>query len=202
MTPDLKTPLLWALGLCLVAALVGLGAQYVRMASLRVVLADEIAARAKENEARATAGNNDAVHVAGAQVTHATDQQEIVHELTKAKGALASVGERNRALTVRLRDTSAALTAARDRIEAAGDAAACRDQGDRPSAILDLLEEAGRLSAISGELAVEGRSIIERRDAEVRALKALVQADRELMARAAGVGLIVVPGSRLPPAEK
>lgn len=186
MLPDLKTPALWALGAALLAALAGLVAQRIEIAELGKKLSDEVAQHAKTEAARAQLATADAVRVAGAQQTHATDQQGIVDELATAKRALAGAGAEHRALSGRLRDTAAQLTAARDRLEAASRPPACADSGDQHRAVVGLLEEAGRLSAESGDLAAEGRGLLVQREAEVRALKALVLADRALMQRAAG----------------
>lgn len=186
--PDLKTPLFWALGVGLVAALVGLGVQRVELADAARALSDEHQARAEENATRARAALRDAQKTAEAEKQHATDQQGIVHELNQTKAALVVVDAGRRDLAGRLHDTAGELAAARYRLQASGDAAACGDTGDQRATLFGLLEEAGRLSARSGELAGEGASLLEQRDAEVKALKGMVDADRALMVRAADQG--------------
>ncbi|MNY54890.1 hypothetical protein D3C86_1908160 [compost metagenome] len=83
-------------------------------------------------------------------------------------------------LAAGLRDAFAAV-AARDREEAAAHAAGSGDPGDRPDAVDSLFGEAGELLARSAELQEEARSIVTRRDSEVKALKAQVAVDRELL---------------------
>lgn len=190
--PDLKTPLLWLLCLGLAAALVGIGAGQLELAKVRAELADVKAVHLREEAARATAALNDAVAVGEARATHATVQQEIVHVLTKPDPALAAALSDNRALAGRLRIVSDQLAAARDRPEGEADPASCRSEGDPSRALLGLLEEAGRLLSEGIELDGEGRSLVVRRDAEVRALKALLAADRALM-EPGGTGLTELP---------
>lgn len=189
--PDWKTPALWVLGLALVSALVALGVQHVAMADLRTELEAEKRGRAQdqtkreaEDRQREVAAREDAAKVANAERAHAAQQQELTHELTQAQLALAQERDRRRVADGRLRDVSAQLDATRDRLEAQGDAAPSCYSADQYRALLGLVAESGRLAARCGELVGEGRELVVRRDAEVKALKAQVEADRELVEEA------------------
>lgn len=182
---DFKTPLVWLLALALAAALAGLGAKQVQLSELRVKHADQLVKVERQAAERAEASASAAIQIAQDQAGHAATQQEIVHDFTKPDPQLAAALADGRDLARRLRDTSAQLAAARAAPDA--DPAACRDQGDQHAAVVELLREAGRLSAESVDLAVEGRQALARRDREVAALMRLVGADRRLFGEAGGV---------------
>jgi hypothetical protein len=151
MLPDLKTPLLWALGLGLVAALATAGIERTRAAGAR---ADAAAARKDLAEYRATAAESSRL-AERAQRTQEQiwrsrvdgviqdGQQQIA--AARVDAATAAAGER------RLRDQLAAYRAA---VRAASAAPAIA--GGRPPAegALDLLADLfGRADARAGELA-------------------------------------------------
>ncbi|WP_426391981.1 hypothetical protein [Variovorax sp. R-27] len=174
MLPDLKTPLLWALGLGLVAALATAGIERTRAAGARADLASEKADRAKENTARALAALVDLQRVVALMASHAKTQQENVNAFEKR---LKVLDDRRRTVVAerdRLRQQYAAF-AARDRDQAATDPAACQRVADR-SAVL------AAMAVRSRELLEGGRLVVERRDNEVQLLLDTVKNDRALLA--------------------
>lgn len=88
MLPDLKTPLLWALGLGLVAALATAGIERTRAAGARADLASEKADRAKEDTVRAMAALADLQRVVALVANHAKTQQENVNAFESRPKAL------------------------------------------------------------------------------------------------------------------
>lgn len=199
--PDVKTPLLWLLGVLLAAAVAGLIAQHLELANMRVKMAEAAATRATETAQRATLAAADEKQTAGAQAQHAIDQQEIAHELAQAKQALSLARAGRADVDRRMRDTAAQLAAARAQLQAGGDAAPTGSCEHRHAATFGLLEEGHRLAAEGVELVGEGADLLAERDAEVKALAAQIQADRALMLRAAGQGLRVPPGLFKAPAD-
>lgn len=174
MLPDLKTPLLWVLGLGLVAALAAAGVEHTRVANAREDLADEQRDRAAENTARALAALKDLERTVALVAAHARAQQENVNAY---ESKLVTLDARRRAAAgaaERMRQQYAAF-AARDRSEATTDPAACQRVADR-SAIL------AAMAARSRELLERGRLVVEGRDNEVQLLLGTVTTDRALLA--------------------
>lgn len=172
--PGLKTPLLWVLGLGLVAALATAGIERTRAAGARADLATEKADRAKENTARALAALKDLQRTVVLMATHAKTQQENVDAY---ETKLAVLDGRRRAAAgdaERLRKQYAAY-ASRDRDQAVGDPVACQRVADR-SAVL------AAMAARSRELLERGRLVVEGRDNEVQLLLGTVKNDRSLLA--------------------
>jgi hypothetical protein len=170
--PDLKTPLLWALGLGLVAALATAGIERTRAAGARAGLAAEQRDRAKENTARALVALADLQRTVVLVAAHAKVQQENVDAYEEK---LAALDGRRRAAASdveRVRKQYAAY-AARDRGKAATDPTACQRVADR-SAVL------AAMAARSRELLERGRLVVEGRDNEVQLLLGTVKNDRAL----------------------
>lgn len=173
MQPDLRTPLLWALGLSLVAALATAGVERVRAAGARGALANEQRDRAKDNTARALAALEDLQRLIKMQAAHAKAQQENVNAYEKK---LAALDGRRRAAASdaeRMRQQFAAF-AALDRDQTASDPAACLRIADRSAVLADL-------AARGRELLERGRFVVEQRDAEVSLLLGTVHSDRTLL---------------------
>ncbi|WP_157755076.1 hypothetical protein [Variovorax boronicumulans] len=175
--PDIRTPLLWLLGVGLIAALGVAGIERTRAAGARAALATEKRSRAQEDADRYRVALADALRSSEKMAAHAAAQQGLTHALAQETSARIAAERSNGQLAAGLRDAFAAF-AARDREEAAAHAAGPRDSGDRPGAIDSLFGEAGELLARSADLQEEARSIVTRRDSEVKALKAQVEADR------------------------
>ena len=174
MQPDLKTSLLWVLGLALMAALATAGIERTRAANARADLASEKADRSKENTARALAALADLQRVVTLVASHTKTQQENVNAFEKR---LKVLDDRRRTVAAerdRVRQQYAAF-AARDRDQAATDAIACQRVADR-SAIL------AAMAARSRELLERGRLVVEGRDNEVQLLLDTVKNDRALLA--------------------
>ncbi|WP_418145456.1 hypothetical protein ABL850_14690 [Variovorax paradoxus] len=172
--PDLKTPLLWVLGLGLVAALATAGIERTRAAGARADLAKEQRDRAVDNTARALAALKDLERTVALVAAHARAQQE---NLNAYESKLETLEGRRRAAAgaaERMRQQFADY-AARDRDQAATDPAACQRVADR-SAIL------AAMAARSRELLERGRLVVEGRDNEVQLLLGTVTNDRALLA--------------------
>ena len=180
--PDLRTPLLWLLGIGLVAALGVAGIERMQVLKARVdmskaqkAVSDEKLARQAENTRRALAALDDLQRVVAMQAAHAKAQKENVDAYEKK---LAVLDGRRRAAAgdaERMRQQFAAF-AARDRDQAASDPVAGQRIADR-SAVLAGLAARGR------ELLERGRLVVEGRDAEVSLLVSSVRNDRTLMER-------------------
>lgn len=171
--PDLKTRLLWVLGLGLVAALATAGIERTRAAGARADLADEKRSRAEENTARALAALADLRRTVALMATHAKSQKENVDGYEARLKVLDGRGRTVAAELGRLRKQYADY-AARDSEQAVGDPAACQRVADR-SAIL------AAMAARSRELLERGRLIVEGRDNEVQLLLGTVKNDRALL---------------------
>jgi hypothetical protein len=170
--PDLKTPLLWALGLALVAALGVAAIERTRAAGARADLASEQRDRAKENTARALVALADLQRVMVLVASHAKTQQENVDGYENRLGVLAARGRAVTAELGRVRKQYADY-AARDRDQAGGDPAACQRVADRSAVLADM-------AARSRELLERGRLVVEGRDNEVQLLLGTVKNDRAL----------------------
>jgi cytidylate kinase len=171
--PDLKTPLLWALGLGLAASLATAGIERTRAAGARADLAAEQRDRAKENTARALAVLADLQRTVTLVAAHAKTQQENVDAYETRLDALDSRGRTVAAELGRVRKQYADY-AARDREQASTDPAACQRVADR-SAVL------AAMASRSRELLERGRLVVEGRDNEVQLLLGTVKNDRALL---------------------
>jgi hypothetical protein len=178
--PDLKTPLLWVLGALLLGALATAAVERTQVlearadvATAKKALFDEKLDRQAENTRRALAALEDLQRVLALQAAHAKSQQENFDAYEKKLAALD--GRRRTAAgdAERVRQQFANY-AARDRDEASSDPAACQRVADR-SAVLATLAAEGR------ELLLEGRLVVEQRDAEVEVLLGTFKNDRALM---------------------
>ena len=172
--PDLRTPLLWALGLGLVAALATAGIERTRASSARADLASEKRSRAEENTARALAALTDLRRTVTLVAAHAKDQKENI-DVYEAR--LKTLDDRRRTVTVvlgRVRKQYADY-AARDREQASTDPIACQRVADRSSVL-------AAMAARSRELLERGRLVVEGRDNEVQLLLGTVKNDRVLLA--------------------
>jgi hypothetical protein len=173
MLPDLKIPLLWVLGLALMAALATAGIERTRAAGARADLAADRADRAKENTIRALAALADLQRVVALVAAHAKTQQENVDGFENRLVVLADRGRAVAAELGRMRKQYADF-AARDRDQAGSDPAACQRVADR-SAVL------AAMAARSRELLERGRLVVEGRDNEVQLLLGTVNNDRSLL---------------------
>ena len=107
-----------------------------------------------------------------AVVDHAAAQQDNTHDYTQKLAALEAGRTADAARIAGLQhDIRAAATRS---AQLAGDAAACRDLADRHQRLAAL---AGEGAGVVGQLV----GLVERRDAQVTALKGQVQADRQLL---------------------
>ncbi|MBC7707423.1 MAG: hypothetical protein H7274_26225 [Rhodoferax sp.] len=157
----------------------GIGVQTLRLYKAVANLEKEVASRATESAARMDLALHDALRNADKQTAHAAKDLGISNELAE-QTRLRLIAERtNGRLSGLLNDaTNAALTAsAFQKAQAGSGAGECRS--DQPSAIDRFFAEAGGLLARSAELSEEAQSVVKRRDAEVKALKATVESDRE-----------------------
>lgn len=181
LIPDLKTPLLYVLGVLLVGALATAGIERTRvykakadLATAKTELAAEKLSRSQENTARTQAALDDATRIGDLERTHASTQQETVNVYETKLKTLAARGAADADYRRRMSGQFAA-GAASDRQEARGDAAACERVADRSQNVADLADE-------GIELLIEGRSIVEARDAEVGLLMDTIRNDRALLA--------------------
>lgn len=173
MLPDLKTPLLWVLGLGLAAALATAGIERTRAAGARADLAAEKRSRAEENSARALAALADLQRTVALVASHAKTQQENVDAY---EARLENLDGRRRAVTAdrdRVRQQFAAYVAG-DREQAATDPIACQRLADRSTVL-------AAVAARSRELLERGRLVVEGRDNEVQFLLGTVSNDRKLL---------------------
>lgn len=109
---------------------------------------------------------------AEAVVTHGAAQQENTHDYTQKMARLEAGRAADAARIAGLQhDISAAATR---NAQLASDAAACRDLADQHQRLAAL---AGEGAGVVGELV----GLVERRDAQVAALKGQVQVDRQLL---------------------
>lgn len=167
----------WAYGLAVAGLLTVVVAQEVRVTSLKVSLAAAETEVAGQREAREVERRQRlevlAAHreeLSKIQAAHAAVQQENENVWTQKRLALEARTRDDAAQLDRLRKRLSAYTARGGRT-GAPDAAPAVDQADR-------LEGVGRLFDESLELLVEGRQLIERRDAEVERLLGQIEADR------------------------
>lgn len=149
--PDLKTPLLWALALGLVAALATVGIERTRAAGAR---ADAATARKELADYRATAAESGRLAERAARNTEQTWRSRVDGVIQDGKQQIAAArvdAERAGAAERQLRDQLAAYRAA---VRAATAAPATAAGGSPASDPLDLLADLfGRADARAGELA-------------------------------------------------
>ena len=156
--------------------LVALGLQTVRIADGKADLSTERGARATETSERNRVALRESERVAALQLTHATNQQEIV-DVYEARLKTVQDGRAADATDAQRVRRQLAAFAARDREAARSDPIACQRVADRSAVLADLAAE-GR------DLLAEGRRVVEGRDAEVTLLLGLVRNDRALLAPA------------------
>ena len=160
------------------ALLAALGVQQLRVEHEKIALATEKLARVSETNDRNRAALRESERVAGLQLTHAANQQEIVDVYTRIIQTL----ETGRADDVaRLGGLSRqfAAYAARDREAGPGDPVACQRVADRSASLAGVAAE-------GTGLLLEGRRLVRQRDAEVGLLMGVVSNDRALLAPAPG----------------
>lgn len=160
--------------------------QTVRLAGVRTGLATEQRDRAQETSERNRVALRESERVAALQLTHATNQQEIVDAYETRLRTVQDGRTADAADAQRVRRELAAF-AARDREAARSDPAAAEHIADRSSKLAALLAE-------GYELAGEGRRVVEGRDAEVTLLLGFVRNDRALLAPAD----YTLPGGKIP----
>lgn len=196
MLPDFKTPLLWVLGLALVAALALVGIERTQVlmaradtATAKKALSDEKLDRQKENTARALAALAETQRLVKLVATHSQTQQEASSALAAKTLELQVADSRYAALDQRVRNTAAALATALDRADAERRAAAGQHQGDRPESVA-VVADGIRLLGEAGPVVRACRRDLARRDAEVEALSRSLANDRGLLDGAAAVSLL------------
>ena len=111
---------------------------------------------------------------AAAVVTHGTSQQENTHDYTQELARLEAGRNADAARIAGLQHDI--RSAATRNAQLAGDAGACRDLADQHQRLAAL---AGEGAGVVGQLV----GLVERRDAQVDALKGQVQVDRALIQR-------------------
>lgn len=107
------------------------------------------------------------------RLQHAAGQQENTHDYTQEMARLEAVRAADAARIAGLQHDI--RSAATRNVQLAGDAAACRDLADQHQRLAAL---AGEGAGVVGQLV----GLVERRDAQVNALKGQVQVDRQLLA--------------------
>ena len=158
----------WLGGIVLVAG--ALGVQEFRIAKIEAELADTKGTLATERANADRAAREWAEQKAVLQAQHAADQQELQDDWTREKARMDERRRTDAADLARLRNKLAAFTA-RGGDAGQADAAPVERAADR-------LEALGGLFAEGLELLVEGRDIVERRDAEVKLLIEQIRIDR------------------------
>ena len=155
-----------------VAVVAVLGVQQYRIKDLQADLAQAGQAASDERVARETAAREHAEEMAALAAQHAQSQQSL--ENTYAD-KIAVLEDRRRADARELDRVRGSLAAyaARDRRPGETDAAALERAEDRLATLAELLDE-------GIQLVVEGRGIVERRDAEVTRLLDQIKLDRQV----------------------
>lgn len=143
-----------------------LAVQTQRLAKVEVSQSKQVAANAQQAQAAIE-------KKAEAVVEHGAAQQENTHEYTQEMARLEAGRAADAARIAGLQhDIRGAATR---NAQLAGDAAACRDLADQHQRLATL---AGEGAGVVGQLV----GLVERRDAQVAALKGQVQVDRQLLA--------------------
>jgi hypothetical protein len=148
----------------------GIGLQEVRVASTKAELANTARMWALDRANRTDLVRKLVEHNAETSARHAVQQQEMEDAFTKEKLALERRARSDADTARGLRAQLAAYTS-RGSAGDQADPASCQRARDR-------LEALGGLFAEGVELVVEGRGIVERRDAEVKRLVDQITADR------------------------
>ncbi len=144
-----------------------LAVQTQRLAKVETSQAKQAAAQAQQSQ---VATENKAVAV----VEHGAAQQENTHDYTKEMARLAAGRAADAARIAGLQHDI--RSAATRNAQLAGDASACRDLADQHQRLAALAAEG---AGVAGQLV----GLVERRDAQVNALKGQVQTDRALIER-------------------
>lgn len=152
-------------------ALAFMGWQHTQIADLEADLAKAGQDASNERLARETAAREHIENIAALQAQHAANQQLLENQYAEKMADLAARRAADRAEADRLRGTIATFTA-RDRRPGETHTAALERAEDRLATLGRLLEE-------SVGLVIEGRGIIERRDAEVKRLVEQINLDRQ-----------------------
>ena len=129
--------------------------------------------QSKQAQAQAQQAQEATEKKATAVVDHAAAQQDNTHDYTQKLAVLEAGRTADAARIAGLQHDI--RTAATRSAQLAGDAAACRDLADRHQRLAAL---AGEGAGVVGQLV----GLVERRDAQISALKGQVQADRQLLA--------------------
>ena len=137
-----------------------------RLAGVEVSQSKQVAAQAQQAQAAME------IKTAG-RLQHAAGQQENTHDYTQEMARLEA-GRAADAARIAGLQHDIRSTATRN-AQLAGDAAACRDLADQHQRLAAL---AGEGAGVVGQLV----GLVERRDAQVAALKRQVQVDRQLLA--------------------
>jgi len=137
-----------------------------RLAGVEVFQSKQAAAQAQQAQAAME------IKTAG-RLQHAAGQQENTHDYTRKLAALEAGRAADAARIAGLQHDI--RSAATRNAQLAGDAAACRDLADQHQRLAAL---AGEGAGVVGQLV----GLVERRDAQVNAMKGQVQVDRRLLA--------------------
>ena len=158
----------------LALALAGLLAlQSLRLANAQLELAKVEVSQSKQAQSQAQQALAATEKKASAVLGHGAAQQDNTHDYTQK---LAALEAGRTADAVRIAGLQHGISAAATRnAQLAGDAAACRDFADRHQRLAAL---AGEGAGVVGQLV----SLVERRDAQINALKGQMQVDRRLLA--------------------
>lgn len=156
----------------LVGALAFMGWQHTRIADLKTDLAEARQAASDERAVRALAASAHVSAMNKLQAKHATDQQSLENQYAKNIADLAARRAADLAENGRLRGTIATYTAS-DRRPGETDTAALERAEDRLAVVGQLLEQ-------GVGLLIEGRGVVEGRDAEVKRLLDQVALDRQM----------------------
>lgn len=166
---------------CIVGLAAAVGVQTVRVSTTLTKLTTEQRERARETAERANLALHDALRTSEKMAALAATEQEITNELAKETAARIALERGYGQLGGLLRIATAAVAAAGavSATEAGPGTGQCGS--DRPGAILGYFGEAGQLLARSADVSEEARSVIARRDSEVKALKSELRALRILV---------------------
>jgi small-conductance mechanosensitive channel len=198
----LKGPWFWlavigALVVLLLGQQVQVSNAKARVARAEKAVSDEQLDRANANTARALTVLTELQRLIGLIADHAQTQQELSNELASKNLALAAATARGDALDQRMRNTAAALGAALDRADAEARKHASERQSDQPETVYGVLADGVRLVGEGGTVVRACVRDLARRDAEVAALKGLLDADNTLLDGIA-LGTSLAPEAKLP----
>ena len=169
MTP--RAYLYAAVGALLTALIVTIAIQQARIGSLRASLAQSEAQVATGLAERSETARRHAETLSAAQAAHATQQQEAEHAFSLETTRLAGARRDDASLVDRLRAQIATKLPAARGPAGQTDSFAGIHHRDAGGNLAGLLAE-------GVELVVEGRRLVEQRDAEVTLLRAQIDADR------------------------